>query len=81
MKVKFWHNRWQNNEIGFHQKEVNPRLIQRWSQLGLKAGDPVFVPLCGKSLDMIWLVQQSHPVLGIEVSSFGGRSIFPRKRT
>jgi thiopurine S-methyltransferase len=34
----------------------------------LPDGAPVFVPLCGKSLDMLWLREQGHAVLGVELS-------------
>ena len=67
MEHDFWHQRWQDNLIGFHQAQTNAHLKNFWSKLGVEAGTPVFVPLCGKSLDMLWLAEQ-HPVLGVEVS-------------
>lgn len=68
MKHEFWHQRWEQGQIGFHQQEVNGYLTSHWDELGLSAGVPVFVPLCGKSLDMLWLREQGHPVFGIELS-------------
>jgi thiopurine S-methyltransferase len=67
MEHDFWHQRWRDNAIGFHQPEINVHLKNYWSQLGVKTGAPVFVPLCGKSGDMLWLAEQ-HPVLGVELS-------------
>jgi thiopurine S-methyltransferase len=65
---EFWHERWEQGQIGFHQQEVNGYLTAHWEELGLPPGAPVFVPLCGKSLDMLWLRAQGHPVFGIELS-------------
>ncbi len=68
MDEGFWQRRWARNEIGFHLHEVNPYLRRHWSALGLPAGAPVLVPLCGKSLDMPWLAAAGYPVLGVELS-------------
>lgn len=68
MHREFWLERWRRNEIGWHQAEVNPWLAARWAELGIPAERAVFVPLCGKSLDMRWLHQQGHPVIGVELS-------------
>jgi len=35
-----------------------------WPELNAARGGEVFVPLCGKSLDMVWLRQQGCYVLG-----------------
>lgn len=67
MDHAFWHARWARGEIGFHQSETNPHLVRFWSALGLPAGTEVFVPLCGKSLDLLWLAHQGHAVLGVEL--------------
>lgn len=76
MLLEHWHERWQRNEIGFHQDTVNPYLECYWPQLALGAGEPVFVPLCGKSLDMRWLHDQGHPVVGVEISPIAVRDFF-----
>lgn len=68
MDPDFWQQRWREQRIGFHLPQVNPRLRRYWPQLSLPAGSRVFVPLCGKSLDMCWLQEQGHRVLGIELS-------------
>lgn len=69
MHKEFWHERWSNNEIGFHLTEANPHLVQYWPSLGLPTGSRVLVPLCGKSLDMRWLLAQGHRVVGVELSA------------
>ncbi|CAM3966789.1 Thiopurine S-methyltransferase [Pseudomonas reidholzensis] len=68
MQAAFWHNKWAANQIGFHQAEVNPYLQAHWPALGLAPGSRVLVPLCGKSLDVLWLAAQGYRVLGIELS-------------
>jgi thiopurine S-methyltransferase len=68
MKSEFWLERWQRGEIGFHQPQFNNYLTEYWQLLGLAGSETVFVPLCGKSLDLLWLRQQGHTVVGIELS-------------
>jgi thiopurine S-methyltransferase len=68
MEPKFWHERWARNQIGFHLCEVNPYLVQHWSGVRRAGGAQVLVPLCGKSLDLLWLASQGHRVLGVELS-------------
>lgn len=63
-----WRQRWQEGRIGFHLSETHPALAHYWPALGVAPGAKVLVPLCGKSLDMRWLAEQGHPVLGIELA-------------
>jgi thiopurine S-methyltransferase len=67
MNREFWQSRWDEGRIGFHQDEVNPYLQRHWHDLGAAPGVTVFVPLCGKSRDMLWLRDQGHPVVGVEI--------------
>ncbi len=76
MRAKFWLERWQKNEIAFHQAEHNKLLLEFWPQMGLKRGDPIFVPLCGKSLDMRWLNHAGHPVVGVELAQIAIETFF-----
>lgn len=68
MDHEFWRQRWREGRIGFHRSEVMPLLIEHWAALQLPPNSRVLVPLCGKSLDMLWLAAQGHEVLGVEVS-------------
>ena len=75
MDPQFWKESWLKGKTGFHQTDINKRLKEFWSQLNLPSSpdaaperECVFVPLCGKSTDMLWLHQQGHHVLGIELS-------------
>lgn len=67
MDPEFWHRRWAEGRIGWHQPEVNALLRAHWPALGLADDSRVFVPLCGKSGDMAWLVEQGHRVLGVDL--------------
>jgi thiopurine S-methyltransferase len=76
MEPKFWLERWQQGQIGFHQAEINAHLQEFWGRLQLPLGSPVFVPLCGKSRDLLWLRGQGHPVLGVEISPLAVQDFF-----
>src|SRR5690242_4352745 len=76
VEASFWLERWERQQIGFHQRNINPRLLRFWPDLGLARGGAVFVPLCGKSTDMLWLHAQGHPVLGVELSPVAVAAFF-----
>jgi len=76
MKKDFWLERWDRGEIGFHQDEINAYLRQHWQELNIAQGGQVFVPLCGKSRDMLWLREQGHTILGVELSTIAAQAFF-----
>jgi len=76
MDPDFWHDRWQANQIGFHQDKINVYLERYWSRLELDPGSRVLVPLCGKSLDLLWLREQGYAVVGIELSNIAVQAFF-----
>ncbi|CRM24836.1 MULTISPECIES: thiopurine S-methyltransferase [Pseudomonas] len=84
MEPEFWRERWARNQIGFHLPEVNPYLQRHWPKLALAEGAKVLVPLCGKSLDLMWLASLGFRVLGVELSEqaveafFTEQSLTPR---
>ncbi len=81
MQRDFWLERWQRGEIGFHQNEINEYLKQYWEEISREyPGSRVFVPLCGKSLDMLWLRDKGHPVTGIELSKIAVGDFFEENR-
>lgn len=71
-----WLGRWQKNDITFHLDTINPLLEQYWPTLNIPKGTNVLVPLCGKSLDMLWLVKQGYHVIGAELSSIACENFF-----
>ncbi len=76
MQPEFWLQRWQQGEIGWHLREVNLHLQGHWPRLGLTGAGRVLVPLCGRSLDLLWLAAQGHRVLGVELSQIGVEALF-----
>ena len=76
MDPQFWHERWQSNEIGFHEGQANHLLVKYIDQLMLKRGDRVFLPLCGKTRDIAWLLSQDYRVAGIELSRAAVEQLF-----
>jgi thiopurine S-methyltransferase len=68
MDPDFWHQRWHDNQIGFHQDKPTPLLLKHWPAIGMPMGAKIFVPLAGKSLDMVWFASQGYRVLAVELS-------------
>ena len=71
-----WHDRWRDNRIGFHEETVNPHLQNFLPDFGLAPGSRIFVPLCGKAIDLSWLADQGYAVLGIELSPLALQAFF-----
>jgi len=71
-----WIQRWQAGKIGWHRTQVNSKLVEFITCLKLKQGDTVFVPLCGKSYDMVYLLEQGFKVIGVELSSLAIEQFF-----
>lgn len=80
MQHEDWQKRWQQNEIGFNQPQPNELLQRYFSLLNGKPGDRVFVPLCGKSIDMLWLANQGYEVIGVELSRKACEDFFEENR-
>jgi thiopurine S-methyltransferase len=76
MDASFWHERWGTNDIAFHKNEANPLLVRHFDALSLPKGSRVFVPLCGKTLDIPWLLSKSYRVAGAELSKIAIEQLF-----
>jgi thiopurine S-methyltransferase len=76
MDREFWLNKWQSKEIGFHQLSANPLLVQYFGELCVQQGSRVFLPLCGKSLDIAWLLANGYRVAGAELSDIAIDELF-----
>ncbi len=74
--MNLWESRWQEDRIGFHLKEVNPYLMRFSDQLLHQNPDRVFVPLCGKTLDLCWLKTKTKKVIGVELVSKAVQDFF-----
>ncbi|BCA53780.1 Thiopurine S-methyltransferase [Nitrospira sp. KM1] len=76
MDPSFWHQRWEKNEIAFHESKANPLLVKHFKELSLLKGRRIFVPLCGKTLDIAWLVSHGYHVAGAELSQVAIEQLF-----
>ena len=76
MDPEFWHDRWANNEIGFHKNEANPLLLTYFHELALEKDSRIFVPLCGKTRDIPWLLSNGYRVAGAELSTIAIEQLF-----
>lgn len=76
MQPEFWLERWREGSTHFHQNRVTPLLQKYWPTLDLPAGSRVLVPLCGKTLDMVWLAEAGHQVLGVELAELAVTQFF-----
>src|ERR1051326_7863500 len=78
MEPSFWHQRWDKNEIAFHESQANPVLVSHFNELSLAKGSRVFLPLCGKTLDISWLLSSGFRVVGAELSKLAIEQLFTR---
>jgi thiopurine S-methyltransferase len=76
MEPDFWLQRWQEGRTAFHGAEVMPLLMKHWPSLEVPPPGRVFVPLAGKTLDMHWLAERGHEVLGAELSPLAVEAFF-----
>lgn len=76
MELSYWESRWRKGNIGFHLSEVYPGLVNNLTQINLPDKFTCLVPLCGKSLDMVWLSSLAGKVIGVEISEKAVKSFF-----
>lgn len=76
MDAEFWLQRWREGRTHFHQARITPPLERFWPTLRFEPGSRVLVPLCGKSLDMLWLADRGLRVLGVELSPLAVQQFF-----
>ncbi|MCP1242137.1 thiopurine S-methyltransferase [Acetobacter lambici] len=76
MHEEFWLTKWRQNEIGFHTPHPHSGFVQYFPALGLPKGSRIFVPLCGKTLDIHWLIKKGYTVVGVELSRLAVEQLF-----
>ena len=76
MDIDFWHQKWEKNEIGFHMSKANPMLVKYLHKMSLAKGSRIFLPLCGKTLDIAWLLSEGFSVVGAELSEVAIKQLF-----
>jgi thiopurine S-methyltransferase len=77
---QYWRQRWQEGRTGWHHDKPMPLLLEHWPALEVPRDTPVLVPLCGKSLDMLWLAEQGLNVLGVELSEIAIETFLAENR-
>lgn len=78
---QYWCNRWRDNQTGWHLADPHPSLVANLSKIlptttatttnGATTTTPkpvVFVPLCGKTVDLVYLRNHNFRALGCELS-------------
>ena len=73
---EFWLKKWDDGIIGFHKTSVNEKLSGFFNEVQDESTKRVYVPLCGKSIDMVWLAQQGLQVVGSEIAELAIRQFF-----
>lgn len=76
MESAFWHQVWSQGFIGFHEYEVNPFLKNHIQKLQLVQNNRIFIPLCGKTRDIAWLLDVGFRVVGVELSELAVKQLF-----
>jgi len=72
----FWRRKWEQNDIAFCESEANPLLVKYFTELSLPKGSRIFLPLCGKTLDIPWLLSNGYRVAGAELSKIAIEQLF-----
>jgi thiopurine S-methyltransferase len=76
MDKQYWTDKWEKNDTAFHLNAVNPLLKEYWPKLNVEKNASILVPLCGKSLDLKWLNECGHRVIGVELSEIACKAFF-----
>ncbi|XP_072854773.2 thiopurine S-methyltransferase isoform X2 [Pogona vitticeps] len=72
-----WLAKWQTKNIGFHMEQGHP-FLRKYLDLLLngRKGLKIFFPLCGKTIEMKWLADLGHHVVGVEISESALKEFF-----
>ena len=76
MEANFWHQKWESNQIGFHESDANALFVSHFKRLDLQTNARVFLPLCGKTRDIAWLLDKGYRVTGAELSESAIKQLF-----
>ncbi len=76
MEAGYWHHKWQTGDVKFHQADFNPLMVKYFPILSLSVANCVFVPLCGRTRDIAWLLEQGYRVVGAELNETAVQGLF-----
>ncbi|WP_128547874.1 thiopurine S-methyltransferase [Larkinella soli] len=68
MEKQFWAESWEleGHYTSFHRRDVHPYVLKHLTPYALM-DKSVFVPLCGKSIDLVYFSQFAERVVGVEL--------------
>jgi thiopurine S-methyltransferase len=79
--VKRWDEQHRHSEPGWQNTAPHRFLQKHYDQFYTEVKNPtVFVPLCGKSLDMIYFATHGYNVIGVELSEIGVLQFFTENK-
>lgn len=76
MERDFWLSKWKENSIAFHESETNPLLLKYFKELSPAKNNRIFIPLCGKTLDIAWFLSNGYRVAGAELAEMAIQQLF-----
>ena len=76
MEHAFWHERWDSGRVGFHEGDANGLLVKHFKATFDMPGARVFLPLCGKTRDIAWLLAEGYRAVGAELSETAVQQLF-----
>jgi thiopurine S-methyltransferase len=76
MDADFWHERWRTKQIAFHEGKANALMARHFKDLYGEPDSRVFLPLCGKTRDIGWLLSEGYRVAGAELSKTAVEELF-----
>ena len=76
MEESFWKQKWETNQLGFHKTEANPMLVKHFKELNFEKDSRIFVPMCGKTLDIAWLLSRGQRVVACELVEMAIEQLF-----
>lgn len=75
MEKEFWIEKWNEGQIGFHQSEYNKSMRNHYDSKDL-TNKNVFIPLAGKSNDIIYFLERGANVYAVEISKEAVNAFF-----
>jgi thiopurine S-methyltransferase len=76
MTVEKWKDSWSSPDVDFHNPDLNDIFLKYNNKMLTKPGMRIFVPLCGKAVEMKWLLDQGYKVVGLEVAPVPCKAFF-----
>ena len=68
MEASFWYRSWELGgfHTSFHRKDIHPYVLKYMNPNEIE-GKNILVPLCGKTIDLMYLSQYANKVIGVEL--------------